>query len=169
MGKKKKTIIEVDESELLGQKEAKKTIRVLAFCLSGENYCIDIKDAREVVRFTSVAKVPNMPEFIVGVINFHGEIISLIDIRYFFGLVEPRGKEDVRIIVTDIKGSLMGILVDRVKGLIDIEEALIQPPLATIKGRLAEYTRGQIQLDREILMLLDLGKILGCEEMNALE
>ena len=59
-------------------------------------------------------------------------------------------------------------MVDDVDEALDIEEASIQPPLATIKGKLAEFTKGQAQLGNEIVVLLELSKILGCEEMGSL-
>lgn len=164
--KKDKIIIESREEECSGDEGAKETTRVLPFSLGGENYCIGIKEAMEIVKLPAITKVPNTPNFILGVINLHGKIITLIDIRYFFGLEGPKRIKDERVIVTDLAGDLAAILVDKVKGTIDINVELIQPPLATIKGELAEYTKGEIQIDNEILILLDLAKILNCEEIH---
>ena len=165
---KKKIIIETDDTEQV-KEEAGNIVRVLSFSFGNENYCVYIKEAKEVLKFTQVTKVPNTPEFILGVINLRGEIIPLIDIRYFLGLEDSGRKQDARVLVTDVGGASVSILVDRIKGTLKIKEASIQPPLATLKGKVAEYTKGQIQLDKEILVFLDLEKILNCEEIKRLK
>jgi len=145
------------------------SIRVLSFSLGGENYCIKVEEAREVVNPGSITRVPNTPEFIIGVMNIHGEIITLIDIRHFFNLTEAQRVKDMKIIVTDVEGSPAGILVDGIGKAFDIDRDAIQPPLATLKGSLAEYTKGQIQLDKRVLIFLNLDKILDNAEINRLK
>ena len=169
MDDKDKIIIEVDDSGIDEQKEAKPTIRVLSFRLSPERYCINITDAKEVFKPSSITKTPNMPPFVVGVTSLHGEIIPLIDIRYFLGLEQKEGLGSTKAIVTDIKGHPMGIMADDVDNALEIEEESVQPPLATIKGRLALFTKGQIELGSDILVLLELKNILNCEEMENLK
>ena len=164
-----KIVIEVDDSEFDAQKEAKKTVRMLSFRLGTEHYCIDITDAKEVFRPVSITRIPNSPAFILGVTNLHGAAIPLVDIRYFLGLEQKEGLAGTKAIVTDIKSNMIGVMVDDVDEALDIEEDMIQPPLATIKGRLAEFTKGQVQSGSEIIVLLELGKILGCEEMESLK
>ena len=119
-----KIIIEADdEREFVEQEEEKKTLRILSFSLDEENYCIDISDAKEVIKLNRITKVPNTPQFIAGVMNLRGEIISLIDIKHFFGLNGSKRIEDGRIIATDIKGPLIGILIDKINETIEIEES----------------------------------------------
>jgi purine-binding chemotaxis protein CheW len=163
-----KIIIEVDDSEFDAQKEALKTVRVLSFRLGTEHYCINITDAKEVFKPASITRIPNAPAFIVGVTNLHGAVVPLVDIRYFLGLEQKEGLTGTKAIVTDIGLGIIGVMVDDVDEALDIEEASIQPPLATIKGRLADFTKGQVQLGPEIVVLLELSKILGCEEMERL-
>ena len=64
-----KIIIEADEREFAEQKEEKKTLRILSFSLGGENFCIDINEAKEVIMLNRITKVPNTPEFVAGVMN----------------------------------------------------------------------------------------------------
>jgi Chemotaxis signal transduction protein len=152
MENQEKIIIDADDSEFDSQKEAKPTIRVLSFRLGTEHYCINITDAREVFKPVSITRIPNTPAFIVGVTNLHGRAIPLIDIRYFLGLGQKEGLAGTKVIVTDAGHNVVGVMVDDVDETLDIEEALIQPPLATIKGKLAEFTKGQMQLGTEILV-----------------
>ncbi|MCX5665654.1 MAG: chemotaxis protein CheW [Candidatus Omnitrophica bacterium] len=162
-------IIEVDDSEFDAQKEAKDAVRVLSFRLGTEHYCIHITDAKEVFKPASITRIPNTPAFIVGITNLHGAAIPLIDIRYFLGLHQKEGLAGTKVIVTDVGHNIIGIMVDDVDEALDIEEASIQPPLATIKGKLADFTKGQVQLGPEIVVLLELKKILNCEEIENLK
>lgn len=162
-------IIEVDENEFDEQKAARPMLRVLSFRLGTEHYCVDITDAKEVFKPGSVTRVPNVPGFVTGVTNLHGEIVPLVDIRYFLGLEQKEGLGGTKAIATDVKGTLIGIIVDDVDDARDIESEKVQPPLATIKGRLAEFTKGQVELNKEILILIDLKKILNCEEIENLK
>ncbi len=164
-----KIIIEADEDYVASDIEAKPMIRVLSFSLGAERYCIDITDAKEVFKPALITKVPNSPQFITGVTNLHGDIIPLIDIRYFLGLEKKEGLEATKAIVTDISGSLIGVMVDDVDEVLEIEEESIQPPLATIKGRLADFTKGQIELGKNILVLLELDNILNCDEIKSIK
>jgi purine-binding chemotaxis protein CheW len=163
-----KIYINAEDDELPEGVSHKKLLRVLVFSLGKENYCIDVRQAREVMKMPDTTRVPNVPSFVLGAANLRGEIISILDAHYFFGL-EPQGKsQDVRVIVTDLTGDSVGLRVDRVKDTIGIDEEEIQAPLATLKGRLAAYTKGQVAQGEEILILLDLEKVLRCDEMQDL-
>ncbi|MBL7072632.1 MAG: chemotaxis protein CheW [Candidatus Omnitrophica bacterium] len=164
---KKKIIIEIDE-EVVEKERSSDFMRVLVFSVGEENYCLRIEEAKEAVRLSPITRVPNTPEFVLGVINLRGEIIPLIDIRYFLSLAPAEKKGTGAVLVSDVPGESVGILVDRIKGTLKIEEASIQPPLATIKGKMAEYTIGQAEINEQILVLLDLEKILSCGEIKRL-
>lgn len=162
-----KIIIEIEGVE--EEQVVKKTSRVLVFSLGGETYGIDIKQARSVVKPEMVTRVPNVPEFVSGIMNLRGDVIALIDIRYFFGLGQRDKTESSRAIVVDSADGPVGIMVDGIKFTFDVPEDSIQPPLATLNNKLAAYTRGEVQMDKSILILLDIEKILRSEEMENLK
>jgi purine-binding chemotaxis protein CheW len=163
---KDRIIIEADGSD--EEQSVRKTARVLVFSLAGETYGIDIKQAKSVVKLDMITRVPNAPEFIAGVMNLRGDVISLIDIRYFFGLGQRERSEGARAIVVDSAFGAVGIVVDGIRFTFDVAEDSIQPPLATLNSKLAGYTKGEAQLDGGILILLDLEKILLSEEIERL-
>lgn len=168
MDDSEKIYIDSEDDELPEEQGHKKVLRVLVFSLGKENYCIDVRQAKEVMKMPETTRVPNVPAFVLGVANLRGEIISILDMHYFFGL-EPQGKsQDVRVIVTDLSGEAVGLRVDRVKDTIEIDEGEIQVPLATLKGNLAAYTKGQVARGEEILIFLDLEKVLQCEDIRNL-
>jgi len=163
-----KIYIDSEDDELPEERSQKKTLRVLVFSLGKENYCIDVRQAKEVMKMPETTRVPNVPAFVLGVANLRGEIISILDMHYFFGLESQGKSQDVRVLVTDLTGEAVGLRVDRVKDTIEIEEDEVQVPLATLKGNLAAYTRGQVAHGEEILIFLDLETILQCEDIRNL-
>ncbi|MDD5226197.1 MAG: chemotaxis protein CheW [Candidatus Omnitrophica bacterium] len=167
-GDQGKIYIDSEDDELPEDQSKKKLLRVLVFSLGKENYCIDVRQAKEVMKMPETTHVPNVPAFVLGVANLRGEIISILDLHYFFGL-EPQGKsQEVRVIVTDLTGEAVGLRVDRVKDTVEIDEDEVQVPLTTLKGNLAAYTKGQVAQGDEILILLDLETVLQCEDIRNL-
>ena len=162
---KEKIVLEIDQAELVEEKAKKKAVRVLAFVIGGENYCVKIKEVKEVIRPARITGVPNSPEFVVGVMNLRGDIIPLLDIRHFFGLAEKERTKDARVVITDATGLLVGILVDSITDTLDIEEETIQPPLSTLRKELAGYTRGQVKIGKDILIFLDFKSIFKSEDI----
>lgn len=169
MDDQEKIIIEAEDGEMEERESAKKpTLRVLLFSLGEENYCIHITQIKEVIRLFDITRIPLAPSFVKGVINLRGEIVSVLDIREFFGLVQSEKITDPRIIITDAAGYSVGILADSVEGTTDVEEESIQEPLATLKQELRFYTKGQVQLGDKILIILDIEKVLNCDEIEKL-
>lgn len=143
----------------------KEKVRVLRFKLDNECYCISQKEAKEVVITNNISKVPNAPSIIMGVINLRGEIIPVINIRHLLGFETKVKQEEFGIIVTDIKDELISVLVDEIQGTLELEEEDLQPTLTTIKGRLNEFTKGEFQVNDDILIYLSLNRILDCQEI----
>jgi purine-binding chemotaxis protein CheW len=160
-----KIIIESEEERLEGQL-AKDTVRLLAFSLNEENYCIDITEAKKVFTPGIVTRVPNTAPFVKGVANLHGTIIPLIDIRPFLGLAGGEVTQASKTIVTEMEDGLVGIVVDKIFEAREIERDSIQPPLATLQGKMFELTLGQVQSELGIMAFLALKRILGSEEFK---
>jgi len=154
------------EDKPFEEKVATDTLRVLAFSLNEENYCIEVTEAKKVFTPGIVTRVPNAAPFVKGVTNLHGAIIPLIDIRPFLGLVGGEVTQTSKMIVTEMKDGLVGIVVDKIFEAREIEKDSVQPPLATLQGKMLQLTLGQVQSESGIMALLDLKKILGLEEFK---
>ncbi|MEW6376186.1 MAG: chemotaxis protein CheW, partial [Thermodesulfobacteriota bacterium] len=160
-----KIIIE-SEDEQFEEKGAKNTLRILGFSLDEENYCIEITGVKEVFTPGIVTSVPNAASFVKGVTNLHGAIISLIDIRPFLGLAGGEVTQTSKVIVAEIEDGLVGIVVDKIFEAREIEKDSIQPPLATLQGKMLELTLGQFQSETGIMVFLAFKNILGSEEFK---
>lgn len=164
-----KIIIDVDENQLNPEsKKSKDTERFLFFQLSAEFYCVPIQQVKEVIEAPDFTRVPLAPEFVTGIMDLRGEIISALDVRSFFGLAPIEKLDTAYVIITDVAGSLAGVVADHVDGTIELAKEDIQPPLATVKEELRRYTIGQTQKNNAIITILDLEKIFHSEAIESL-
>ena len=140
---KRARTIQVDNSENVENRERK----VVRFSLSEEEYAIDarfihsIKDIEQ--DNLTIFPVPGVPNYIVGVINLRGEIISVINLKVFFTLPDENNKGITKIIIVDCEDIRVGFLVDSVHGIADFPVAEIQPALSTIEKIKADYLDGE--------------------------
>lgn len=160
-----KIIIETDESDALDREQRDK-IRILTFDLGKEVYCVDIRQIKEIVRPLEITRVPNTPQFVVGIMNLRGGILPIIDVRHFIGLEDVERSESTRIIVVSSKSGQMGIIADKVKSTMDITPDMIQSGISASRESTARFTKGGIQFGSDIYAYLDLEKITDCDEIN---
>lgn len=117
-------------------------IEVLEFILAHERYAIESRYVREVYPLENLTPLPCTPAFVLGIVNLHGEILSVIDLKKFFELPD-KGLTDLnKVIVLQSDGMRFGILADAVAGVRRILITDIQPSLPTLTGIRAEYLKG---------------------------
>lgn len=144
-------------------------LRMLAFKLGDESYCINLSSSKELIRIDSLTKVPNTPAFIMGVINLRGEIISVLDVRGFLNQQTPDKIGDQMVFITDVTDANVGVVIDDLMGVIDVEEKNIQPPISTINKEQSAFTKGQVEVNGNIFIVLDIYQILKSDSVNNLE
>lgn len=137
-------------------------INVVAFNLAHEIYGVESSYVKEVYPLTAFTTVPCTPPFVLGIINLHGEILSVIDIKKFFDLPD-KGLHDLnKVIVLETDKMRIGILADSILNVRSIPLERLQPPLPTFIGIGSEYLKG-IYEDR--LVVLDAEKILSDKKL----
>jgi len=130
------------------------------FFLAHEKYGLASRHVREVHPLENLTPLPCTPPFVLGIVNLRGEILSVIDLKKFFGLPE-KGLTDLdKIIVLESANMVFGILADAIIGVRSVPTAEIQPSLPTLTGIREKYLTG-VTADRTIL--LDAEKLLGDE------
>jgi purine-binding chemotaxis protein CheW len=136
---------------------AEDSLEVLEFILASEHYGVESCFIREVFPMKEYTPIPGTPEFVLGLINIRGQIVSVIDIRRFFDLPN-KGMSDLnRVIVINTPVMEMGILADRSVGVRNISRNALQTSLPTLTGVRAEYLRG---VTPEGLIVLDIQKMV---------
>jgi purine-binding chemotaxis protein CheW len=148
--------------------KGKDYLQVVSFQLGQEEYAIEITKVKEIILHGGVTKVPQMPDFIEGIINLRGNVIPVIDLRKRFGLPVGAVDEHTRIMVSRMDTKIIGLIVDSVSQVLKIPKAQIQPPPETIAGLAGEYLVGVGKLEDKMIMVLDIEKIITSSEQNAL-
>lgn len=144
------------------QAESADSTEWVEFLLAQERYGLESRYVREVHPLENLTPLPCTPAFVLGIVNLRGEILSVIDIKKFFGLPE-RGLTDLnKIIVIESAGMLFGILADAILGVRRLSLADIQPSLPTLTGIREKYLAG---VSPERTVLLDAQKLLADETL----
>ncbi len=142
--------------------------KYLSFLLAGEEYGIDIKYITEILGLQAITDLPEMPDYVKGVMNLRGKVIPVIDVRLKFKKEERDYDQRTCIIVTNINETAVGLIVDTVKEVLDISANKIDP--APKMGRSAEnsYIQGLGKVDESVKIILDIDNLLYAEELNTI-
>ena len=141
--------------------------KYLTFHIGTEDYGISIAFVTEIIGIQNITEIPEMPDFIKGVINLRGKVIPVMDVRTRFKLPPREYDERTCIIVVEIDDTSVGLVVDRVNEVADIPEDQVEPPpKSNRKG--GSYIQGIGKIDKEVKILLDINKILYDEELETI-
>ncbi len=140
--------------------------RFLTFQVGREHYAIAISHVTEIIRLQKITGVPDMPEFLRGVINLRGRVIPVVDVRLRFRLPFQEYGERTCIIVVDVEEKAVGLVVDRVDEVLSIPPDQIEPPPPSAGG--GRYIQGLGKVGEEVKILLDLERLLKREEWEIL-
>jgi len=139
-------------------------IKVLIFSINGESYATDIMEVERILGYEEPTKLPDAPEFVEGVINHEGNILPVISLAKKFSLPFSEIKEDAKIIVAKQADNKIGIIVDLVSEVRDINTKTIETPPEIVAGISKRYIKGLIKIDKKIIIFLNLGTVLTEEE-----
>ena len=155
--------MEIKEQEEVVQQQ------YLTFFLADEEYAINIQRVKEIIEYTTVTKVPKVPEWIRGVINLRGNVVPVVDLTVRFGLeVRPVTKTTCIVIVEveqDSERTVMGVIADAVNQVIDLAPKDIEePPAFGTRVRL-EYLFGMGKLGKKFALILNIDSVLSNTEL----
>jgi purine-binding chemotaxis protein CheW len=141
------------------------------FTLTGAEYAVPISNVIEIGRPLNVTPVPNVPNWVVGVANLRGDIISVVDLPAFLGMERTGYGHASRMLVAQAyQGQLTtGLIVDRVSGIWYLPVDQIGAPAAPIEDRVTPYLHGVYEHDGQLLVVLDLDRLLLSPEMRQFE
>lgn len=137
-------------------------IEAVEFLVADERCAIESAFVREVYPLRQLTRLPHTPPFVLGIINVRGQILSVVDIKAFFGLPEKGLSDFSKVIIVNTDEMELGILADTVISSINIPIRQLQESLPTVTGIRAEYLKG---ITKERLVLLDVAKILSDERI----
>ncbi len=134
-------------------------LQLVSFHIGGEEFGLDILRVQEIIRIQELTRVPNSPEFVDGVINLRGKVIPVIALRKRFGLEQLAHDKQTRIVVVEVKGNVLGFIVDSVSEVLRIPANTVEPPPRLGKVE-REYVSGVGKLDDRLLILLDVDRLM---------
>lgn len=139
-------------------------LRWVTFRLENEKYGINVMQVQEVLRVTEIAPVPGAPNYVLGIINLRGNVVTVIDTRSRFGLASTEMDDSTRIVIIEAEEQVVGILVDSVAEVVDLKASEIEtaPNVGTEDS--AKFIQGVASHDSELLILVDLNKLLSDDE-----
>ncbi|WP_026882769.1 chemotaxis protein CheW [Clostridium akagii] len=140
--------------------------KFLAFSVGKESYGIEIKFVTEIIVIQEITEVPELPSYVKGIINLRGKIIPVIDVRLRFKKEAKEYNDRTCIVVIEIKATSVGLIVDNVAEVINIDENDIVPPPDIKTGFHNRYVRGIGKVGNQVKLLLDCGKLLKDEELE---
>ncbi len=143
---------EDDEDTMLG--------RYLTFQVANEQYGIPIRHVTEIIGMQSITEVPELPDYVRGVINLRGQVIPVIDVRMRFGIGTREYDDRTCIVVVDLDGTQVGLIVDRVAEVLDIPDDDVAPPPTVHKGEAHRFVSGMGKVGDDVKILLDVGRML---------
>jgi len=143
--------------------------QIVAFTLGTEIYGVDIATVREIIPIQKIVNVPRAPEFVEGIINLRGRVIPVLDLRKHFGFERKTGDPNQRIVLVETGAESIGVIVDSVSSVLRVRDDAVEPPSSVIVGAEIEYIYGIAKVDDNLIVLLDLTRIISDAEKRTLK
>ncbi len=134
--------------------------KFLTFRLADEDYGIAIRHVTEIIGIQKITEVPDMPNFIKGVINLRGKVIPVMDVRARFRLASREYDERTCIVVVNVDDRATGLVVDRVNEVADIPGEQVEPAPSGGKGTSSSFILGLGKIGDSVKILLDVNRLL---------
>ena len=144
-------------------------LEVVTFTLGNEEYGIDIQRVQELRGYDVVTRIANAPAYIKGVVNLRGIIVPVIDMRIKFNLGTATYDEYTVVIVLNIRGRVVGMVVDSVSDVITLNADQIKPVPEMGSALDTDYLIGLGTLDERMLILVDIERLMSSSEMGLIE
>jgi purine-binding chemotaxis protein CheW len=143
----------------------------LTFRLGSEEYGIDILKVQEIRSYEPPTKIANAPAYLKGVVNLRGVIVPIVDLRVKFNCLNDDGQGEINsftvVIVLNVRGRVLGAVVDSVSDVMQLAEQAIQPaPEMSTSVVDTTYITGIANVNERLLILMDIESLMGSSEMG---
>ncbi len=145
--------------------------KYLTFTLGNESYGIVVLKVREIIRVPDITSVPQMPEYVKGVINLRGKVIPVADLRIKFQLHNIKDTERTCVVVVQVQLAsgaqpLIGLIVDAVEEVVNIPSSDIEPTPDFGSNLDTHYILGMAKVKGTVKTLLDLDRVVSAESLT---
>ena len=153
--------------------EELQTTQYLTFTLADEVFAVDVARVREILEMPSITKVPQVPDFMLGVINLRGCVVPVIDLRQKFGMQETAQTVNTCIIVVEVamdgENTVLGSLADSVQEVIEMEPSQIEAAPHIGTNLKTDFIKGMGKHEGRFVMILDIDKVFSADELASVQ
>lgn len=142
-------------------------MKLVVFQLKEKEYAIPVSQVSAIEKVQHITRVPGVTNYVKGVINLRGVVTPIIDLRLRFDIEEEVYSESTRVIIVALEDMEVGLIVDAANDVIDVRVGSIEPQPEVVGVDETEYISGVAKIDKRLLILLDLEKVLSTQEIKA--
>jgi purine-binding chemotaxis protein CheW len=143
--------------------------RYLSFHIREEEYCIEIIYVTEIVGLQKITEVPDMPDFVRGVINLRGQVVPVVDLRLRFNLPEKEYTDRTCVIIINLESTVIGLVVDSVEDVSYIAPEEVSPPPAVSSSGSSRFIKGLGRAGDDVKIILNVTRILYDSELKEIK
>jgi purine-binding chemotaxis protein CheW len=145
-----------------------KELKILIFSINDEYYAADIMEVERILGYEPSTKLPDVPEFVDGVINYEGKVLPVISLAKRFDIENNKITSNSKLIVVKYENGKIGVIVDLVSEVKDVSSDNIEEPPEVVSGISKRYLKGLVKIDNKIIIFLNMAQILSEEEKELL-
>ena len=139
---------------------------LITFGIEGQLFGIDIMTIREIRAWSPVTRLPSVPDYVAGVVNLRGTVLPVIDLSVRLGWPVTETTPRNPIVVTEFQGQSRGLIVHDVNDIVSIDFDTMQQPETGAQDSVSHFLEGIAPLDNEMVMVLDLAKLMSTDELE---
>lgn len=134
--------------------------KYVTFKLGKEYYGLPIENVLSIEKPSKTTRIPNAPDYVIGLINLRGDVIPVVDLRTKLGMEKKQVDKDSRIIIIKEKEMVVGLMVDSSKDVLDIDEENVDKPPTDESNTIIDYISGIGKKDERLIFILNSLKLL---------
>lgn len=143
-------------------------LQVVVFSLNGQIFGAEASQVFQIIRYQEVTKIPRMPKFIEGILNYRGSVLPVISLNKRFELGELTAGKKTKIIVSNIEGKLAGFIVNDVVEIARFTDEDVEPSPLSVKSEAAAFLKKVAKKGSQLISIIDLDKVLEDAEIKRL-
>lgn len=140
------------------------SIQMVIFKLNNEEFAVEVASVEAIIKLQAITKVPHAPDFVMGVTNLRGNIVPVIDLKKRLNLPESKTGEETRIVVALLQDSKVGMIVDAVSQVTEIDDTQIEAAPQYSTSIDTSFIRGIVKVEQELVIMLDLERVFENEK-----
>jgi purine-binding chemotaxis protein CheW len=141
------------------------TRKYAVFMINEEEFGIEIERISIIERMLEIYKIPNTPEYVEGLTNLRGKVLTVFNLRKRFHLPCPEFTDDTKVIIASAQDSVIGLIVDGVREIVKAEEDQFEPMPKALSGIRDKFLKGTVKLGDRLILILDVDKVITEEDI----